>query len=411
MKYIFLLFAFLSFHTVAEVTNESMTSLGSPSLLLSLMADAKEEEYTYSVKTSIRSDYRIASYRAYVYFVDQDEINTIHKDFQDTISSLVNFEFKSPYLTQGYLVLEVKYGPNFLYDANATGICVVPFDGVSIFDEIPCNTLVTAQYLLASAMHDSEISNVINTKATKQYLNLQRLPNRKFWQDYLAVHQLLLSHLAEVEDYKLAHGGDYLSVSYQIIQMLLSDVRKYRRIRVQNIDDAVMKIDKTMVNFAYRLYMSIEGLLKRNLHLLPKVEQSPTFIRDFFTGRIVFSLLTEEAAVAANLTQEGDQLTYTYWPWFKYLTIQFDEKPPIKTTNTSLKIPFDSQRVDITAFGASGRYATLRYTILSFEEDSDRQNDSISLNHNGADFDVSLSTEFFSTMTLRPLLSEYHYGR
>ena len=198
---------------MAKVTNENMTSLGSPSLLLSLMADAKEEEYTFSVKTSIRSDYRIGSYRAYVYFTDQEEMKTLHKDFQSTVSGLVNFEFKSPNLSQAYLVLEVKYGPNFLYDTNATGICVVPFDGVSIFDEIPCNTLVTAEYLLASAMHDSEISNVINAQATQQYLNLQKLPNRKFWQDYLAVHQLLLSHLAEVEDYKRAHGGEYLSVS------------------------------------------------------------------------------------------------------------------------------------------------------------------------------------------------------
>jgi hypothetical protein len=411
MKYIFLFFAFLSFHTMAKVTNENMTSLGSPSLLLSLMADAKEEEYTFSVKTSIRSDYRIGSYRAYVYFTDQEEMKTLHKDFQSTVSGLVNFEFKSPNLSQAYLVLEVKYGPNFLYDTNATGICVVPFDGVSIFDEIPCNTLVTAEYLLASAMHDSEISNVINAQATQQYLNLQKLPNRKFWQDYLAVHQLLLSHLAEVEDYKRAHGGEYLSVSYQIIQSLLSDVRKYRRIRVQNIDDAVMKIDKTMVNFAYRLYMSIEGLLKRNLHLLPKVEQSPTFIRDFFTGRIVFSLLTEEAAVAANLRQEGDQLTYTYWPWFKYLTIQFDEKAPERTTDTVYKIPPGSQRVDLIGYGEMGRYATLRYTILSFVEDSVTQSEENSLKPNLASFHIPFSPELQSTMTLQPALSEYHYAR
>lgn len=406
MKYIFILFAFLSFHTLAKATNEN-----TPSLLLSLMADAKEEEYTFSVKTSIRSDYRIGSYRAYVYFTDQEEVRTLHKDFQNTVSGLVDFEFDSPNLSQAYLVLEVKYGPNFLYDTNATGICVVPFDGVSIFDEIPCNTLVTAEYLVASAMHDSEKSNVINAQATKQYLDLQQLPNRKFWQDYLAVHQLLLSHLAEVEDYKLAHGGEYLSVSYQIIQSLLSDVRKYRRIRVQNIDDAVMKIDKTMVNFAYRLYMSIEGLLKRNLHLLPKVEQSPTFIRDFFTGRIVFSLLTEEAAVAANLRQEGDQLSYTYWPWFKYLTIQFDEKTPERTTDTVFKIPPGSQRVDLIGYGEMGRYATLRYTILSFDEDKSTQGEENSIKPDIANFQFQFSPELQSTMTFQPMLSEYHYDR
>ena len=411
MKYIFLFLAFLSFHTSAKVTNANMSSLGSPSLLLSLMADAKEEEYTFSVKTSVRSDYRIGSYRAYVYFTDQEEMKPLHKDFQSTVSGLVNFEFKSPNLSHAYLVLEVKYGPNFLYDTNATGICVVPFDGVSIFDEIPCNTLVTAEYLLASAMHNSDISNVINAQATKQYLNLQQLPNRKFWQDYLAVHQLLLSHLAEVEDYELAHGGEYLSVSYKIIQALLSDVRKYRRIRVQNIDDAVMKIDKTMVNFAYRLYMSIEGLLKRNLHLLPKVEQSPTFIRDFFTGRIVFSLLTEEAAVAANLKQDGDQLTYSYWPWFKYLTIQFDDETPQKTTDTVFKIPPGSQRVDLIGYGEMGRYATLRYTIISFVEDSDKQNDASSLKRDTASFYIPFLTELHSKMTLEPFQSEYHYGR
>lgn len=368
MKYFFLFLAILSFKSPANATNEDVSQVGSTSLLMSLMADAKEEEFTFSVKTSIRSDYRVGSYRAYVYFIDQDEMKVIHTNFQKTVSSLVNFDFKAPHLSQAYLVLEVKYGPNFLYDTNATGICVVPFDGVSIFDEIPCNTLVTAQYLLAAAMRDSKNSNVINAQATKQYLKLQELPNRKFWQDYLAVHQLLLSHLAEIEDYKLAHSGDYLSVSYRIIKYLLDDVRKYRRIRVQNIDDAVMKIDRTMVNFAYRLYMSMEGLLKRNLYLLPKVEQSPTFIRDFFTGRIVFSLLTEEAAVVANLKQEGEVLTYTYWPWFKSLTIQFDENTPIETIDTVYQIPPESKRVDIVGYGENGRYATLRYTILPFDE-------------------------------------------
>lgn len=363
-----MLFAFLGFMVNINAQENSASTSTTSSLLLSLMEDAEVEEYTYSVNSTIVSDYKVSSYRAHVYFAEEHEMLSLHENFQKSVSKLVNFDFKSPHLTKAYLVLEVKYGPNFLYDANATGLCIVPFDGVSVFNQIPCNTLVTAEYLIASAMHDSGERNIINANATKQYLDLQRLPNRKFWQDYLAVHQLVMSHLAEIEDYKLAHSGNYLSVSYRIIASMLSDVRKYRRLRVQNIDDAALKIDSTMVNFAYRLYMSIDGLLKRNVHLLPKVEESPSFIKDFFTGRIIFSLLTEEAAVAANLQQENDKLYFTYWPWFKYLTVRFDDRPELHTTDREITIPDGVSRVDLVGHGEKGRYAILRYTILPFTE-------------------------------------------
>ena len=209
--------------------------------------------------------------------------------------------------------------------------------------------------------------------ATKQYLTLNKLPNRKFWQDYLALHQLVLAHLAEIEDYQLAHQGKYLEVAYRLMKSMLENVRKYRRLRVRNIDEGALSIDPTMVNFAYRLFMSLDGLLKRNINLLPKVEESPTFVQDFFSGRIVFSLLTEEAAVVSGLIQNDSIIEFTYWPWFENVRLTFDEQPPLVTTQTTHIIPPGSTRVDVTALGASGRYATLRYTILPFGDDLDSQ--------------------------------------
>lgn len=369
MKYMFVFFLLVACRSFAAGQPELSEEPPAESMLLALMADAEEEDYEYSVKTSMVSDYRVSSYRAFVYFENEHTLTQIQDDFVPTRARLVDFKFKAPFLEQAYLVLEIKYGPNFLYDTNATGICVAPFDGTNIFDQIPCNTLVTAQYLIAAAMHNSPIDNVINADATRQFLKLNHLPNRKYWQDYLAVHQMVLAHLAEIEDYQMAHQGQYLEVGYQIVQALLTDVRRIRRLRVQDIDDAVISIDKTMVNFAYRLYMSMEGLFKRNIYLLPKVQESPGFIRDFFEGRIVFSLLTEEAAVVSGLTQKGDLIQFTYWPWFESLRLVFDGHEPIFTTDTEFKIPSGANRVDVTGFGSNGRYATLRYTILPFDGD------------------------------------------
>lgn len=367
MKYVWVLLCLLVGHAVAS--DDEIPSLGEPSMLLALMADAKEENYEYTVNTSIISDYKISSYRAYVYFEEAHTMRQLHEDFVKTRARLVNFTFESPHLAQGYLVLEVKYGPNFLYDTNATGLCVVPFDGTSVFDQIPCNPLITAEYLLASTMAGSSLDNIINADATRQFLQMQNLPNRKFWQDYLAVHQLVLAHLAEIEDYHQAHSGRYLEVAFELLNQMLTNVRKYRRLKVQDIDDAAIAIDKTMVNFAYRLYMSIDGLLKRNLYLLPKVEESPTFVRDFFTGRMVFSLLTEEAAVVSGLTQQGDTLIFYSWPWFEYISVRFDSNEPMNTTHTTHKIPSGARRVDVIGYGALGRYPALRYTILPFGEE------------------------------------------
>ena len=155
------------------------------------------------------------------------------------------------------------------------------------------------------------------------------------------------------------------------MKSMLENVRKYRRLRVRNIDEGALSIDPTMVNFAYRLFMSLDGLLKRNISLLPKVEESPTFVQDFFSGRIVFSLLTEEAAVVSGLIQNNSTIEFTYWPWFENVRLTFDEQPPLVTTETTHTIPPGSTRVDVTALGASGRYATLRYTILPFGDDMD----------------------------------------
>ena len=337
------------------------------SQLLTLMADAQEEYYQYLVRTTIDSDYRISAYRAYFYSPATNTIDVIQPEFETTKARIVDFTFERPEPSDAYLILEILYGPNFLYDTNAVGICVQKFDGTSIFDSIKCNPLTTAEYLVASAMHDSPEDQIINANATRQYLSLENLPNRKFWQDYLAIHQLLLAHLAETEDYELAHQGQYLSIGYQIVQHLLERVRKYRRMSVQDVDQASLDTDRTMVNLAYRLYMSLDGLIKRNIHLLPKVEASPGFITDFYTGASSFSLLTEEAAVVANLTQSGNKVTFDYWPWFNELSVKFDVGEPMISRQTEFTIPADSKRVDVMGMGSAGRYATLRYTILPFD--------------------------------------------
>ena len=367
MRYVFVFLLMFCAQSYAE----SDTSTQPESMLLALMADAEEEKYEYFVKTSVDTDYRVSSYRAYIYFSESHELIRVHDQFVKTKARVVNFSFESRYLEQAYLVLEIKYGPNFLYDTNATGICVVPFESTSVMERIPCNALSTAQYLIASAMHNASPNEIINEVATKQYLTLNKLPNRKFWQDYLALHQLVLAHLAEIEDYQLAHQGNYLEVAYQLMKSMLENVRKYRRLRVRNRDEGALSIDPTMVNFAYRLFMSLDGLLKRNISLLPKVEESPTFVQDFFSGRIVFSLLTEEAAVVSGLIQNNSTIEFTYWPWFENVRLTFDEQPPLVTTETTHTIPPGSTRVDVTALGASGRYATLRYTILPFGDDMD----------------------------------------
>lgn len=312
------------------------------SQLLTLMADAQEEYYQCLVRTTIDSDYRISAYRAYFYSPATNTIDVIQPEFETTKARIVDFTFERPEPSDAYLILEILYGPNFLYDTNAVGICVQKFDGTSIFDSIKCNPLTTAEYLVASAMHDSPEDQIIKANATRQYLSLENLPNRKFWQDYLAIHQLLLAHLAETEDYELAHQGQYLTIGYQIVQRLLERVRKYRRMSVQDVDQASLDTDRTMVNLAYRLYMSLDGLIKRNIHLLPKVEASPGFITDFYTGASSFSLLTEEAAVVTNLTQSGDKVTFDYWPWFNELSVKFDVREPMISRQTEFTFPADS---------------------------------------------------------------------
>jgi hypothetical protein len=336
---------------------------GRTSILLQLMEDAPYVQEKYLVRTRVESDYKVDSYRAYFYSNQLDAMDRINDDFIALTSNILEFNFKHDYHEAPFLVLEIKYGPNFLYDQNAVGICVVPFIQGTVFEPIECNPLTTAKYLLAAVISEAG-DDIFTHKVIEQYKALSKLPQEKFWQDYLAIHQLILAHIAEIEDYKIAHSGQYIEIGYKIFEALLKDVRQIRRMNVNLLDNATLSADRSMVNFAYRLYMNLEGLLNRNLYLLEKVEESPEFIRDFFSGLVSFALLTQNSDVVANLTQENNQISFNLWPWFESVRVQFDDGEPLVSRKSVHVIPEDAERVDITAVGGSARYAILRYSII-----------------------------------------------
>ena len=81
MRYVFVFLLMFCAQSYAE----SDTSTQPESMLLALMADAEEEKYEYFVKTSVDTDYRVSSYRAYIYFSESHELIRVHDlDFSST---------------------------------------------------------------------------------------------------------------------------------------------------------------------------------------------------------------------------------------------------------------------------------------------------------------------------------------
>lgn len=349
---------------VSQYNTEVTKEVSGNSELMMLMQDADYEEAQFIIKATIQTNYIVEQANIYLYTPATNTFKKILEDY-DVNANIIDHTFLASSSNQSYAIVHLRYGPNFFFDRFSEAVCMIPFDQTNLFDSFDCDPLTTAEYLIAATMTGAQPDNLFTADIAREAFHVKNLPRTVTYELYLSVHQMLLAHVAETEGYLIASQPDlYLKTMYGLTQEIATTVKKFRRLSISMLDKSAEKVDKSMVNLTYRIYMTLSGLLDRHANRLIKLSKNNQLIVDFYTGSVPFLLAGSETDVVVSVEYEQDTMSLNYWPWFNGVNVQFSNaSEPTFTTYRSLTIPNNATYVDIAGKAESGLFPTMRFAI------------------------------------------------
>ena len=349
---------------VSQYNTEVPEVVSGDSELITLMQDADYEESQFMIKATIQTNYIVEEANVYLYTPATNTFKKILENY-DVNANIIDHTFLAAPSDQSYAVVHLRYGPNFFFDRYSEAVCMIPFDQTNLFDSFDCDPLTTAEYLIAATMTGAQPDNLFTADIAREAFHVKKLPRTVTYELYLSVHQMLLAHVAETEGYLIASQPDlYLKTMYELTQEIATTVKKFRRLSIGMLDRSAEKVDKSMVNLTYRIYMTLSGLLDRHASRLTKLAQNNQLIVDFYTGSVPFLLAGSETDVVVSVEYDQDTMSLNYWPWFNGVNVQFSTASDTTfTTYRNLTIPNNATYVDISGKAETGLFPTMRFAI------------------------------------------------
>lgn len=327
------------------------------------MDDAIPEPHKYNVNTTIDSPYKVVSVAPYYYSSTTSEILPLSKIPKIFHNNLV-FDFDRVRIKneQEYLLFHIQYGPHFTFNRFSEAVCIAPITGLKIVDDVHCDTLTTALYLIAASEQPFPLKEKFTPEIIERMIVLSNMPQTQSWQNYQALLTFLLNHLSENPEYEFVNlKGNYLNsmleFSHEIKQLMLTK----RRITLLDYEDILSNIDNSIVNVGYRIFSSLVNLSKQHASSLPFVVKHPTYLEDFYSGLSPFTLIEPESLRLVNVTYSDGIIHYSQWPWFDKVEYSFDKSDPIFTNGSTLPVPDGAIHAYIRPYGKRGKF--LRTTV------------------------------------------------
>lgn len=347
---------------VANATPNAQSAPPATSSVFALMADAKPVDVIYQFNFSVLTDYDAETVDLFLYDKTANTIQSIGERIS-VINNIVSHSLRVSPVAEPYIVLRLRYGPKFTYERHSEAVCIAKLQSHIRLDPISCNPLTTAEFLFAAAMEDVKAENLFAPNTIKRTISLQRLPQSVTLQRLYAVHQYVLAHVAESPQYQIVNEPNrYLTTLYPLFQNTISKLLKFRRVTIKDMDSALLEQDSSMVNIGYRIYMSLELLVKRHSQTQLKIQDNPEAMRDFFNGTKPFTILGSDSDLVANLVIDST-IHFDIWPWFAYVEVILDEQAPIQHRFGGIPVVGQHNTVSIRGFGENGRYVMLRQHI------------------------------------------------
>jgi hypothetical protein len=355
-------FAFANFSITSSDQDVAAIAPPAQPSVFALMADAKPIDVMYQFNFNVLTDYDVESVDIYLFDRTSNTVQLLGEQVS-AINNIVAHSRRITPVASPYLVLHVRYGPKFTYERHSEAVCIAKLQSHIRLDPIACNPLTTTEFLFAAAMEKVSSDDLFTANAIKRTISLQHLPQSTTLQRLYAVHQYVLAHVAESPQYQLVNQpGQYLRTLYPLFQNSISQLLKFRRVTIRDIDTALVEQDSSMVNIGYRVYMALELLIKRHSQTQPKIQDNPKAMKDFFNGSNPFTILGSDSDLVANL-EISDTISFDIWPWFSYVEVSLDEQSPVQHRFGNIPLLGQHSTVSIRGFGENGRYVMLRQHI------------------------------------------------
>ena len=320
-----LVFVVLVFVLLTSNTHEvqaSTTTTTHNLQMLRLMDDAPIAARQYRVASKIVTDYRINHIRPY-YFSPSSATLTKLPERAFVQSNFLDLSFQHTPSKNEYIVLHITYGPAFVFNRESEGVCMAKFEAGQLFKEIACNTTTTAEYLVAHSLLDDQAADVINYPALLKLIDVKQLPKIDSFQNYLGLLTILQGHLAETPNYTtVSTRGNFLPSLISFAHTMRDEFLTRRRLSVDVFEQALQEIDRSMISMAYRLYMSLDTLIKRHSDQLPSLASRNTYMSEFLSGFTPLGLHDPKAYEVTNFGMYKRKIRFLRWPWMSSVTIQ-----------------------------------------------------------------------------------------
>ncbi|MBB6543038.1 hypothetical protein [Thalassotalea piscium] len=326
--------------------------------VLTLMSDAKPISNKYVVDLTINSPYKVVKVNPFYYSNATGEFKELPQ-ISDIQFNSIRFNFETIPEKQEFLFFHVVYGPNFVFERNSEAICYTRIETTSIVDDVNCDTYTTTNYLIAAAEKPSE--TLFSADIAQRIFELEALPDVQSWQNFQAIIAFTLNHISEKPDYlNVSLPGNYLSSMVTFTRDMLDVMKDKRRINVLDYDQALLSIDKSLLNIAYQILLGFEGFAAQHIITLPHVIEYPAFLEDFFSGISSYTLVEPEAMSLPNiqLTSDPRTVSYVMWPWFDHIKYSFESASILDkaTKDNSIDVPAGVDHLYIRPFAKKGRY-------------------------------------------------------
>ena len=369
LKFVIICWSCFTLSCFAQADSQSHTQ-EERSYLMTLLDDATPAKKRYRIQSTIETDYQVVGINAYLYDKDSDTFEKLED--VNVNGTLLSLDFFRHPMTKPVVLFHMTYGPDFIFNRNSEAFCLVTFTGgFNHLDDVPCNPFTTTQYLIAASMINSPYDQLISADVIESYFRLSKLSTDSFtYQYYLAVHQLLLYHVAETQNYIMASSpGGYLKTLYPAFVKIRESMIDFRQIDITTLDEILKTIDPSMVNIGYRIFMALHVSGERHLQEFPLFVNEYKLLKDFFAGVVPLDLTSPEASVVPNFEQLSNQVSFGHWPWFDGIQLSFDSAAPLKVDSTHIEIDIPANATLLTAQGLSqlGRFSR---STISLSNDS-----------------------------------------
>ena len=294
--------------------------------MLRLMDDAPIAARQYRVASKIVTDYRINHIRPY-YFSPSSSTLTKLPERAFVESNFLDLSFQHTPSKNEYIVLHITYGPSFVFNRDSEGVCIAKFEAGQLFKQIACNTTTTAEYLVAHSLLDDQAADVINYPALLKLIDVKQLPKIDSYQNYLGLLTILQGHLAETPNYTSVSTKDnFLPSLISFAHTMRDEFLTRRRLNVDIFEQTLQEIDRSMISMAYRLYMSLDTLIKRHSYQLPSLAARKSNMSEFLSGFAPLDLHDPKAFEVANFGMYKRNIRFLRWPWMSYVMIQVGDE-------------------------------------------------------------------------------------